>query len=315
MVFRKSEMPTDDKAVATAIYRVGAASTRRRPHCAVSAETAHRRGGPSIIPDDCGDKPDGSASSHSFHHHLITGPQNAAKVKKSNKRRIRMRVFVTGATGFIGSVVVRDLMDAGHQVLGLARSDAGAKSLAAAGAQVHRGDLDDLESLRSGAAISDDVIHTAFNHNFTDFVAIEALGSALVGTRHAAQRVRRGGADQMMSKGVHVSVVRLPQVHDRAKQGLVTYAIAAARQKGVSAFVGAGEGNCGSPLQCSRGRGRPGSRDRRSHRSRSQSARCLAVAIEAAGHFGWLAFFAGMSTNNPTTCWARSKTRYSEGLC
>jgi nucleoside-diphosphate-sugar epimerase len=188
-----------------------------------------------------------------------------------------MRVFVTGATGFIGSALVPELINAGHQVLGLARSDAGVRSLKSAGAQVHRGDLENLESLRSGAARSDGVIHTAFDHDFSKFAAncdmdrrvIEALGAALSGSdrplimtsstgmgntvpgqpateenfdpKHPNPRiVGELAAASLTAAGVNVSVVRLPQVHNRVKQGLITYAINLAREKGVSAYVGSG---------------------------------------------------------------------------
>jgi nucleoside-diphosphate-sugar epimerase len=189
-----------------------------------------------------------------------------------------MRIFVTGATGFIGSAIVPELINAGHQVLGLTRSEAGAKSLIAAGAQVHRGDLNDLESLRKGVAISEGVIHTAFIHDFSKFQevcevdrrVIEALGAALAGSdrpllitsgtgmansapgRSAteedgpdiSQPIPRVASEQaaasIAAKGVRVGVMRLPQVHDTVKQGLVTYAIELARQKGVSAYVGDG---------------------------------------------------------------------------
>jgi nucleoside-diphosphate-sugar epimerase len=190
-----------------------------------------------------------------------------------------MREFVTGATGFIGSAVTKDLIAAGHQVLGLTRSDEGARALAAAGAEIHRGSLEDLDSLKDGAARSDGVIHLAFNHDFSKFVAnceddrrvIQALGSVLVGSDRplivtsgtgmvvatpgqlameddapiSSSVIPRAASEEaaaaVAADGVNVAVMRLPQVHDTTRQGLVTYAIEVAREKGVCCYVGDGQ--------------------------------------------------------------------------
>ena len=184
-----------------------------------------------------------------------------------------MRVFLTGATGLIGSALVPELINAGHQVLGLTRSESGAQILLTAGAEALRGSLDNLEVLRSGAAQSDGVIHCAFDHeNFEESGAIEkhaiaAFGSSLIGSDRplivstglglpspkrpitedvdapaisASPRSPEQAAHALSLQGVNVTVVRVPQVHNTVKQGLVTTLIAVARQKGVSAYVAEG---------------------------------------------------------------------------
>jgi nucleoside-diphosphate-sugar epimerase len=187
-----------------------------------------------------------------------------------------MRIFVTGAPGFIGSALVPELMQAGHHVVGLTRSEAGAETLRAAGAEVKYGNIEDLDSLREGAAGADGVIHLAFNHDFSQMMknaeddrkAIEAMAEVLMGSNRPfvmtsgtgiAASVNgqpstedspitfwnpRGATEtavkELTKRGVNMSVVRLPQVHDTRKQGLVPYVTAVAREKQVSAYIGEG---------------------------------------------------------------------------
>lgn len=264
-----------------------------------------------------------------------------------------MRVFVTGATGFIGSSVVKELKEAGHRVLGLARSDAGAQSLIAAGAEVHRGDIEDLESLRRGAGAADAVIHLAFIHDFSKFKenceidrrAIEALGAALAGSDKflivssgtglassgaghlrteddppvTSQQFPRAATEEaaraVARLGVRVAVMRLPQVHDTRKQGLVSYAIQVARAKGVSAYIGDGQnrwpaahrldtarlyrlalekGEAGAAYHAVAEEGVPVKEIAEAIGSGLKVPVVSLAPEEAAEHFGWLAPFAAL---------------------
>lgn len=261
-----------------------------------------------------------------------------------------MRIFVTGATGFIGSALVPELIESGHQVLGLTRSDAGAEALRKAGAEVLHGNLEDLDSLRKGAAESDGVIHLAFNHNFSQFEknceddrkAIKAIGEVLLGSNRpfivtsgtaiavnvdgkpstevsptAAWNPRaasEAAVKELTARGVNISVVRLAQIHDTRKQGLVPYIHAVAREKRVSAYIGDG-GNRWPAAHVSDAarlyrlafeKAEPGSiyhavgEEGVSMKAVAEAlGRGLKVPVasikpeEAEAHFGWLARFAG----------------------
>ncbi|MEQ5843472.1 SDR family oxidoreductase [Paraburkholderia acidicola] len=263
-----------------------------------------------------------------------------------------MRIFLTGATGFIGSTLVPELINAGHQVIGVTRSDAGAQALIEAGAEVHRGTLEDPESLRSGATKADAVIHTAFDHDFSRFVencekdkrVIAALGAALAGsdrpliitsgtgmgsgdhgepatedvfnTSHPNPRIASELAgNALLDAGVNVSVVRLPQVHNPFRQGLISPLIAITREKGVVAYVGDGSnrwpaGHLSDVVRLYRLAAEKGERGARYHAVGEEgiSAREIAESLgrglklpvvsiapeEAQAHFGWMAIFVGL---------------------
>ena len=263
-----------------------------------------------------------------------------------------MRVFLTGATGFIGSRIVPELVGAGHQVLGLTRSDAGARRLEAAGAEAHRGTLEDGHSLARGASQADAVIHTAFDHDFSRFAAncdkdrraIEAMGEALAGSGRPliiTSGTGMGDAGQgqpatedvvdwnnpnprvasekagaaVAARGVSVAVMRLPQVHDTVKQGLVTPFVELAREKGVAAYVGEGANRWPAAHVSDVARLYRLALEQHEAGARYHAVdeegvpvREIAEAVgtglgvpvvslspdEAASHFGWLALFAGL---------------------
>jgi len=262
-----------------------------------------------------------------------------------------MRVFVTGATGFVGSAVVQDLLDAGHQVIGLVRSDAGAKALAATGAAVHRGDVQNLDSLRTGVAQADAVIHTAFIHDFSKFKesceidrrAITAMGEALAGSSrklivtsgtgllppgraneddaasgHMPRVATEQAVAEIQSRGVNVAVMRLPpSVHGDGDHGFVPMLIAMAREKGASAYIGAGNNHWAAVHRSDAARLyrlvlEKGAGLARYHAAAEEGVPFKEIAgvigkrlglpvvskspEEAAAHFTWFAHFAAMDT-------------------
>jgi len=278
-----------------------------------------------------------------------------------------MRVFLTGATGFIGSALIPELQRHGHRVLGLARSDAGEQALQALGADVLRGDLADLAALRRGAGQADGVVHCGFIHDFAKFAenceidrraivtladALEGSGKPLVVTAgipgmagrptteddevpadNPTPRVSEQTALAQVARGVRASVVRLPQVHDRDKAGIVSYLTLIARQKGVSAYVGDGQnrwsavhrlataslyrlalekGTAGARYQAVEEEGVPLKTIAESvGRGLKVPVRSLSPS-EALAHFGPLGHFAGMS-NPATSALTRARLGWAPG--
>jgi nucleoside-diphosphate-sugar epimerase len=262
-----------------------------------------------------------------------------------------MRIFVTGATGFIGSRLVPELIGAGHTVLGLTRSEAGAEQLRAAGAEVKHGDLLDLDSLREGAASAEGVIHLAFQHDFANFQkvseddrnAIAAMGEVLLGSKrplvvtsgtaiaanadgkpsteesqkssHNPRAAAETLVQELGARGVNTTVVRLAQIHDTHKQGLVPYVTAVAREKGVSVYIGEGTNRWPAAHVTDTARlyrlavekAEPGA-IYHAVDEEGVSMKAIAEALgrglkgpvksispeEVPAHFGWLAMFAGM---------------------
>ena len=257
-----------------------------------------------------------------------------------------MRVFLTGATGFIGSRIVPELISAGHQVLGLTRSDAGVRWLEQAGAEAVRRTLEDPDSIARGAAQADAVIHTAFDHDFSRFVencekdrrVIEAMAGALAGSDRPLiitsgtgmgspgpgalavetvfdrdnpnpRRLSELTAEEVEKRGVSVAVMRLPQVHDTAKQGLISPAIEIARRTGVSAYIGDGANRWpAAPVadvaklyRLALEKHQPGAEEGVPVREIAEvigaglGVPVKSLSAEQAGeHFGWLGPFAGM---------------------
>ena len=275
-----------------------------------------------------------------------------------------MRVFLTGATGFIGTHLIPELLAAGHEVIGLTRSDAGERQLAKAGVAIHSGTLEDPDSLRRGAAQADAVIHAAFDHDFTNFLAncekdrraIAALGEALAGSdrpllitsgvgmgdpgdgqpateqvlnlHHPNPRVgSEAQAQALVEAGIEVRVIRLPQVHDTVRQGLITPFIAIAREQGVAAYLGEGTNRWAAAhvvdvarlYRLALERGHKGARY---HAVAEEGVPARAIvdvvaaglgvptvsltAEQAPAHFGWFAMFAGMDVV-ASSAWTRAE--------